>query len=79
MHVSLALLAAHFFMLVAEAPDVREDRDLCCLVGILINYFYLTAAALLLMKSYATFKAVTDGVIAGMTHVYLGRDSPSYS
>ncbi len=78
---AVSMLAGNFFMFLAEAEAIRNDRDSCCIVGLFINYFYVATASLLLVKAYAAFRAVTAGVIGGMTRVYqlLGWGLPLYA
>ena len=66
LNAAVALLLAHVFMLVTESNAVREDRDLCCLVGCLMSFFYTAATSLMAMDTFALFRFVNKPLICSM-------------
>ena len=56
--------------------DIRENHDLCTLIGWGINLFYAATGTLLLFLTFSVFLATTSGIIGGYIGVYLslGRD-----
>ncbi len=71
LHLACCLLLATIIMMVSELDAVRDDIVICAAVGCLINFFYIAAAGLITMESYAIFRAIVSGVIGGRTMVYL--------
>ena len=51
--------------------DIRENHDLCTLIGWGINLFYVATGTLLLFLTFSVFLATTSGIIGGYIGVYL--------
>ena len=73
MNFSFALLLADVFMIASEFLEVRQDHDLCTLIGFGINFFYVAAGTLLFFLAFSVFLATTYGIIGGYTQVYLSH------
>jgi len=71
MNFSFALLLADIFMILSEIPYIRENHDLCTLIGWGINLFYAATGTLLLFLTFSVFLATTSGIIGGYIGVYL--------
>jgi len=71
LNTAVALLLAHIFMLASESEAIRGDRDLCCLVGSCMSFFYTATVSLMAMDTFALFRAIIAGVIGGRTKAYL--------
>ena len=73
MNFSFALLLADVFMIASEFLEIRQDHDLCTLIGFGINFFYVAAGTLLFFLAFSVFLATTYGIIGGFTQVYLSH------
>jgi len=71
MHMASCIFLGHVAILIAELQDVREDRPICATVGCLINFFYVAAASLIALESFASFRAIVSGEIGGRTLSFL--------
>ncbi len=56
---------------VAESDTIREDRHANIAMSVLQQYWYLAASFSLLAESFATFRAITGGIIGGKTLGYV--------
>ena len=75
----MALVSTFFQMFIVLGMynfDIRENHDLCTLIGWGINLFYAATGTLLLFLTFSVFLATTSGIIGGYIGVYLslGRD-----
>ncbi len=71
LNFGFCLIMYDIFMLAAEMDGVRGDRDACCVVGIMLSLFSVAAAAHLFFECVAIHRAVTGGVVAGWTRIYI--------
>lgn len=70
-NMAFSLLFGHIFMLISELDAVRDDRDACSAIGLLILFFYSALSVFITMECYAMFKAIISGIIGGHTRTYL--------
>ena len=73
MNFCFALLLADVFMIASEFLEIRQDHDLCTLIGFGINFFYVATGTLLFFLAFSVFLATTYGIIGGYTQVYLSH------
>jgi len=71
MNLAISLIIGNIAMLLGEFHFIQDDRHFCTVVGCLINYFYTASAFLLACESHACFKAITGGIIDGLSRAYL--------
>ena len=70
----MALVSTFFQMFIVLGMynfDIRENHDLCTLIGWGINLFYAATGTLLLFLTFSVFLATTSGIIGGYIGVYL--------
>ncbi|TRY61634.1 hypothetical protein TCAL_09264 [Tigriopus californicus] len=70
-NMAFCLLFGHIFMLISEVNGIRDDRDSCSAIGLLILFFYSGLSVFITMECYAMFKAIISGIIGGHTRTYL--------
>lgn len=58
-------------MFLAELHGVRDDRHLNITISVLQHFFIMAMASFLLSESFATFRAITAGIIGGKTWSYV--------
>lgn len=70
-NVCLAMAGGHLCMLLGQLQVVQADRHACTAVGCSIQICYTTAAFFLAGLSHACFKAMTAGIVGGLSQVYI--------
>ena len=64
-------LVALICMFVAENSNIRKDRHDNIIVSVFQQYWFLATCVSLLAESFATFRAITGGIIGGKTLGYI--------
>ena len=78
MNTGICLFFAIICNFVAEMPDFREQRHHNIAISVLQQYWFLATGIFFLSESFATFRAITGGIIGGKTWAYipLGYGAP---
>ena len=71
LNTAIGLLLGSVMMVLTDMPEIRADRHTCTGFAGAIHFFYLLAAAMVLMEGIADFISVTSGAIGGKLKSYV--------
>ena len=61
LNMAIAMILGHTFMLATESEEVRDDRGLCCFIGLTMSFFYMAVASITVIIVFALFRAIISG------------------
>ena len=70
-NTGFCILVANICMFVAENESIRKARHDNITISVFQQYWFLASSLSLLGESFATFRAITGGIIGGKTWGYL--------
>ncbi|CAG0922095.1 unnamed protein product, partial [Notodromas monacha] len=70
-HLAFALFVGMVLHVVSDFNFIRSDRHACTAISVLFHYFYTAAASWFCFESFASFMAITQGVIGGKLRAYM--------
>ena len=70
-NTGFCILVASICMFVAESDTIRKDRHDNITVSVFQQYWFLASSLSLLAEVFATFRAITGGIIGGKTWGYI--------
>lgn len=64
MNMAFALMMGHIFMLATELDSVRDNRNICCFIGLSMTFFYMACSILLATEIFAMFYGIISGELS---------------
>lgn len=71
LNIGICYFFGLIFLMVSQSRDTCADRHTNIAISALLEYFFIAAASFICAESFATFQAITAGVIGGKTWAFI--------